>query len=88
MSNQLEEALGMEAPRTADEIVVDRRIGPVGPLTRNADAAKLGLTEDNGINAGNAPLLEHLESPASKGMERMTYLGPSQMHTAVKCSSH
>ena len=87
-SNQLEEALGIEVPGTADETFVDRRISPVRPLTRNADAAKLGLSKDQGIDASNTTLLEHLESPASKGMERMGYLRPSQMRTVIRCSSH
>ena len=88
MSNQLDEALGIEVSGTADETVVGGRIGPVRPLTGNTYAAKFGLSKDQGIDAGNTTLLEYLESPASKGMERMSYLRPSQMRTVVRCSSH
>ena len=63
-----------------------RRIGPVGPLARDAKAATLALAEDQGVDPCYASFLEYFEALAAKRMERMTDLRPSQMLVVVQCS--
>ena len=57
-------------------------------LLGNVDTAKLGLANNQCVNARSTSLLEDFELLPSKWMERMTHLCPSQMRTAVECSSH
>ena len=64
----------------------DGRISPVCPLARNAETTALALAENQCIDTGHTPLLEHFEALAAKWVKRMADLRPSQIRTAVQCS--
>jgi len=87
-SSTKEEVFGIEASGRTAQTVVHRRISPIRPLAGNADTAKVGLTNNQRVDARYTPLLEYFEAMPSKGVERMTYLRPSQRRTVVKCSLH
>ena len=85
--NQLEKRLGIEPLWRETERVVQGRIGPVGPFARDAEGAALQLAQDERVDATCAPLFEYFEVLASKRVEGVTNLRPSQMHAGLKCSS-
>ena len=63
------------------------RVGPVGPFACNTEAPALQPSEDQRVDIGYSSFLEYFEALAPKRMERMTDFCPSQMRTAIKCSS-
>lgn len=86
-SGQLEKRPGLQPAQRQLERIIPRRIGPVRPLARDAETAPLALAEDQRVDARYPSLLEYFEALASKRMERMTDLSPSQRRTGLKCSS-
>src|SRR5438093_738209 len=55
----------------------ERRIGPVCPFARNAEAAAIQLPEKEGINTCYSACFQNFEALAAKRMERMADLRPS-----------
>ena len=86
--NQFEQQFCFETARWEAERFTHRRISPVRPLARYAEAAILALAENQRIDAGHASLLEHFKALPSKRMKRMANLRPSQIRTDDLCSSH
>lgn len=62
-------------------------IGPVRPVTRDAEAAVREIAEDQGVEAREASPLEDFESLAAQRMEWVADLSPSQMRIGHQCSS-
>jgi hypothetical protein len=58
-SNQLEKRFCLEPAWWEAERVINRRISPVRPLARNAETTALALAENQRIDTGYTPLLEH-----------------------------
>src|SRR5207248_10815992 len=70
-ARQLEKRVGIESLRLETEGVIPRRIGPVRPLARDAEAATLAFAEDQSVHPRYTSFLEYFEALASKRMERM-----------------
>jgi len=85
-SNQLKKQFGIEPAGRQAEHVTDGWICPVRPLACNAEATAFAPAENQRIDTGYTPFLEHFKALASKWMKWMADLRPSQSRPAVKCS--
>jgi hypothetical protein len=86
--NQLEKGFRLEPARRQAERVMNRRISPVRPLTRDSEIAELGPAQNQSVDARSTLLIDYFELLTAKGMERMTDFRPSQIRTAGQCSLH
>lgn len=60
--------------------------GEVGPVPSHRESATLGMTQDQRIDTGYTPGLQHRKSLAATGMERMRDLSPSRRVAGPMCS--
>jgi hypothetical protein len=59
---------------------------PVRPLLRDRVAASIRMSENEGVDAGDAPGLEDLKALATQRVERMGDRRPSQTRIVGVCS--
>ncbi len=67
---------------------MNRRIRPVGKLSRDAETAVFALTENQCVDASYASLLEYFKALPSERMKWVADLRPSQIRTGGQCSLH
>ena len=84
--DQVEKQARIKPLRGQTERFVRRWIGPIGPLACNAECAATGVAESKCVDACDSASPQDREALASKWMERMADIRPSQMRTVVKCS--
>lgn len=76
----------VESANRAAEMLGVLGCSEVGPVPSHCESAARGITQDQRVDTGYTPGLQHRKALAATGMERMRDLSPSRRVAGRVCS--